>query len=52
MRNYHDPEGLGDLPVEKFDQTEIEDSIWFNYKRQYRKFIVKVRCVFHHRHYL
>jgi hypothetical protein len=43
MRNYHDKEGLGDLPAEKLNQTMLGSSILHHYMLAHRKYIVHVR---------
>ena len=43
MRNYHDKQGLGDLPAEKPDQTALGRNISLNYLRKHRKYESHVR---------
>ncbi|MFN8356284.1 MAG: hypothetical protein U0Y10_17635 [Spirosomataceae bacterium] len=43
MRNYHDKQGLGDLPAEKLDQTALGRNISLNYLRKHRKYESHVR---------
>lgn len=45
MRDYHDLEGLGDLPAEKLDQTTVGRNIMLNYLRAHRKYEAHVRTV-------
>ena len=43
MRDYHDLEGLGDLPAEKLDQTQFGFNIAHRYTSRYRKYLALVR---------
>ena len=43
MRNYHDKQGLGDLPAEKFTQSKMGLSIVMHYLSQHRKYEAMVR---------
>ncbi len=43
MRKYHDPQGLGDLPAENFEQSDIGLNIVINYYNHHRKYKPMVR---------